>query len=394
MIHGAQAHSPRGVTTPPLRVLFLIDSLGHGGAEHLLAAYLRHFPDLNVTAEVCALQERSGNPLAEPIRRLGVPVHTLGVTRLRQRDAYPRVGRAVDAAKPDLIHAQLEFATILGGLAAHRRSIPMISTLHTIGKPDPLTREALRFGLEAWALRRFTDRVVAVSEFARRQYLTDLGLSDDRVVTIHNGIEIGRFQSTPDVGTAARSDLGIPPDVPLAVTVAVLRPPKGIDDMLAAMPEVLECQPDLHYLIVGEGPARHDLERLVSEHGLDERVIFAGNRSDVPRMLAAADVFVLPSHTEALPTAVAEAMAAGLPVVATRVGGIPEMVDRKTGILVEPGDQHGLALAVGDILAEPDRGRELGERGAQRAEQDFDIRRQTRRLVDEYRQLVPLGTHQ
>jgi glycosyltransferase involved in cell wall biosynthesis len=235
---------------------------------------------------------------------------------------------------------------------------------------------------------------VAVSEFARHEYLEDFGLYPSKVVTIHNGIDVERFRARPGMRAAARSELGIPPSVPLAITVAVLRGPKGIDDMLAAMPAAVERIPDLHYLVVGEGPARHDLERLVSEHGLDDRVIFAGNRSDVPGMLSAADVFVLPSHTEALPTAVAEAMAAGLPVVATRVGGIPEMVDRDTGILVEPGDRCGLAIAVGDILAASDMGRSLGERGAQRAEQHFEIRRQARQLVSEYRKLIPLGLHQ
>jgi glycosyltransferase involved in cell wall biosynthesis len=323
-----------------------------------------------------------------------VPVHTLAVTRLLRPDAYSQVSGAIDAARPDAIHAQLEFATILGGLAAHRRNIPMISTLHTIGKPDPFTRDALRFRLEARVLRRYADRVVAVSEFARREYLSGLGLPEDRVVTIHNGIEIERFRPEAGARTAARSELGIPPNVPLAVTVAVLRPPKGIDDMLAAMPAALDRQPDLHYLVVGEGSARRDLERLVSKYGLDERVILAGNRSDVPRMLAAADVFVLPSHTEALPTAVSEAMAAGLPVVATRVGGIPELVDRDTGILVERGDRHALAAAVCDIIEDPDLGRLLGERGARKAEQRLDIRQQARRLVTEYRELVPLGLQQ
>lgn len=394
MTHGAPTHDARALETPPLRVLFLIDSLGHGGAEHLLSAYLRHFPDLNVAAEVCALQERDGNPMAEPIRGLGVPVRTLAVTRLLRPDAYSQVNHAIETAKPDVIHAQLEFATILGGLAAHRRSIPMISTLHTIGKPDPLTRAALRFRIEAWSLRRLADRVVAVSEFARREYLADFGLSPSKVVTIHNGIDVERFRARPGMRAAARSELGIPSSVPLAITVAVLRGPKGIDDMLEAMPAAVERIPNLHYIVVGEGPARHDLERLVSERGLDGRVIFTGNRSDVPEMLAAADVFVLPSHTEALPTAVAEAMAAGLPVVATRVGGVPEMVDGDTGILVEPGDQHGLAVAIGDILTEPDMGSELGERGAQRAEQRFEIRKQARRLVTEYRKLIPLGLHQ
>ena len=388
MTHATPAQNTAAAGTGALRVLFLIDSLGHGGAEHLLAGYLREMPELGVVAEVCALQERDGNPLAQSIRQLGVPVHTLEVTRLRRPDAYAQVARTVKAAFPDVVHTQLEFSTILGGLAARRFGIPMISTLHTIGRPRHWTSADLRFRTEAWALRRFADRVVAVSEWARREYLELLRLPPDRVVTIHNGVDIDRFRVQPSVRAEARTELGISQEAPLAITVAVLRPPKGIDDMLGALSGAIRRIPDLHYLIVGDGPARRDLERSVTERALEDRVTFAGNRSDVPRMLAAADLFVLPSHSEALPTAVAEAMASGLPVVATRVGGIPEMVDDNTGILVEPGDEQGLATAIGDVLTDVERRRSLGRHGAQTAADHFAVRRQASRLVAEYRALT------
>jgi glycosyltransferase involved in cell wall biosynthesis len=390
MAHGLPALSARAVDSGSLRVLYLVDSLGQGGAEQLLAAYLRHLPELGVTAQVCVLQERDGNPIAEPIRQLGIPVRTLQVTRLRRPDAYAQVARVVSTGHTDIVHTQLEFATILGGLAAHRRNIPMISTLHTVGPAEPGLSSTLRSRTEAWALRRFADRIVAVSESARREYLEHLRLPPEKVVTIHNGIDIGRFRMQPSVRQEVRAELGIAPEASLAVTVAVLRPSKGIDDMLAALPSAIERVPDLHYLIVGDGSARQDLERLASEQGLADRVTFAGDRSDVPRMLAAADAFVLPSHTEALPTVVAEAMAASLPVVATRVGGTPEMVDHHTGILVDPGDRQGLATAIGDVLSDSDRGRALGERGARTAGERFDIRQQAGLLVAEYRELLRL----
>ncbi len=375
----------------PLRVQYLVDSLGYGGAEHLLAAYLRHLPDLGVTAEVCVLQERDGNPMAEPIRRLGIPVRSLNVTRLRRPDAYAQVAGAVSAAHPDLVHTQLEFATILGGLASHRRNIPMISTLHTIGRPRAGTRDDLRFRAEAWVLRRFAGRVVAVSESARREYIEHLRLPPEKVVTIYNGIDVDRFRVEPSVRAQVRAELGIPQKARLTATVAVLRPQKGIEDMLEALPAMVNRVPNLHYMVVGDGPDRQNLERKISERGLEDRVTLTGVRPDVPRMLAAADVFVLPSYTEALPTVVAEAMASGLPVVATRVGGIPEMVDDTTGILVDPGDREGLAAAVSAILTDNDMASALGDQGARTAERRFDIRKQAARLVTEYRELARSG---
>ncbi len=381
-------HRQEEVAAAPMRVLYLIDSLGPGGAEQLLAAYLGYLPTIGVDATVCALQERNGNPLAALIRRLGVDVFTLDVTRLRHPGAYRRVAAAIDRARPDLVHTQLEFADILGGLAASRRRIPVVSTLHTIGRPPAGTRDSLRFSLEGWALRRFATKVIAVSDGARKDHIRHLRLAPERVITIHNGIDLSRFRLDEGTRASARAELGIPQEAAVAVTVAVLRPPKGIQDMVAAMPAICDRVASPHYLVVGDGPARDFLEGQAAELAMTDRITFAGDREDVPRMLAAADAFVLPSYTEALPTVLAEAMAAGLPIVATRVGGIPEMVDDGNGLLVEPGDRTGLATAVTAILSNGDRAVRLGRSGAARAAARFDIRRQAARLVAEYRQVV------
>src|SRR3990172_9299932 len=191
---GMTTHRLRRAPTPfdpdrRLRVLFLIDSLGHGGAEHLLASYLDRLPAHGVDPVVVALQERDGNPLASVIVDTGVAVRTLGINRLRERSAYRRVAAVVAETAPDVVHTQLEFSNILGTVAAARLGIPTITTLHTLDRPAPWSRDAARFRLMAWVLRRRADRVIAVSRSARDHFLGRAHLDRDRVVTIFNGID-------------------------------------------------------------------------------------------------------------------------------------------------------------------------------------------------------------
>jgi glycosyltransferase involved in cell wall biosynthesis len=371
-----------------LRVLYLIDSLGRGGAEHLLESYLRLLPDLGVDATVVALQERGGNPFAESIREAGTSVRTLGIERLRDRRAYRQVAEAVGSADPDVVHTQLEFSYILGSIAARRRGIPNVATLHTLEEPPRFSRAWARNRLTAWVLRRYADRIVAVSDHARRHHLEHLRLPPAKVMTLYNGIPTDRFRVAAGDRAEVRAEFGIPADAAVIVTVAVLRPPKGIADMLTALPEVAARVPGACYLIVGDGPARAELEDQARRQDLEGRVHFAGRRADTPRMLAAADLFVLPSHTEALPTVVAEAMAAGLPVVATRVGGTPEMVSAETGQLVEPHRPDQLAAAVGAVLGDADGAARMGSRGRAVAAERFDLHRQAGALVELYRGLA------
>ncbi len=382
----APIHAP---VPAPMRVLYLIDSLGPGGAETLLAAYLRHLAANRVEPVVAVCQERLGNPLAEPIRSLGIPIIDLGIDRLRQRGAYRKVARLIDEVEPHIVHTQLEFSNVLGTIAAHRRGIPAVSTLHTLDRPEAGSRDARRFRLMAWVLRRFADRVIAVSESARVHHMAVAGLNPGRVITLHNGIDLGDFTAAPGTGSIARRELRIPPDAPLLLTVAVLREPKGLQHMITALPAVIDEVPDTRYLIVGDGDHRPHLETLARDLGVADRVVFAGVRTDIGRLLAAADVFVLPSLTEALPTVLVEAMAASLPVVASTVGGTPEMVvDDHSGYLVPPGDPDALTAPVARLLANPMQAAVMGRVGRRIAEARFDLRRQAAELVEEYRFLA------
>ena len=190
-----------------------------------------------------ALQDRGGNPTARDIEELGIPVVELGIERLRQRGAYREVAAAIRRSQPDLVHTQLEFSNVLGAAAASRAGLPVVSTLHTLEEPARWSRAWLRMRVMAWSLRRHADRVIAVSEHARQHHLRHLGLPADLVETIHNGIDTGRFVVPRADGERARAEMGIPPTAKLIITVAVLRPPKGIDVMLGALPDILRESP-------------------------------------------------------------------------------------------------------------------------------------------------------
>ncbi len=382
MRHGAVGASSRRYT-----IVYVIDGLGMGGAERLTVSVLRHLDRERFSPRVCFFQTRGGNPMEEAIRSLNVPVSHVPVTRLRDPLALPRLLRYLRRVKADLIHTQLEFANILGNLAARVLHLPSVCTTHVLLTEEGRWKPRLHEAVEWETLRRFCGRVIAVSEGARRQYLTGKRFPPQKVVTLYNGIDLEPFRGL-DRGRArqeVRRELGVPLRARLLVTVAVLRRPKGIAVMLRALPEILRWAGDVYYLIVGDGPERENLAAVADETGLRGRVIFAGMREDVPRLLAAGDVFVLPTLSEALPTVLAEAMAARLPIVASAVGGVPEMVeDGRNGLLVPAGDSEALAEACLGLLSAPDRRAAMAQRGWEIVQRKFDIRRQVRALENIY----------
>src|SRR2546426_2421479 len=189
---------------------------------------------------------------------------------------------------------------------------------------------------------------------------------------IPNGVDLSRFCPGPG---HFPSDLGIPSGVPVAVMVARMAEGKGHAAAIAAWPSVLRSVPEARLLLVGSGPAEPELARRAAELGIGSHVIFAGSRPDLPRLLRASSLAVLPSQSEALPTTLIEAAACGLASVATRVGGVPEVVlDGETGILVTPGDQQGLGDAVGALLVDRERREAMGRAARRLAEERFDLR--------------------
>jgi glycosyltransferase involved in cell wall biosynthesis len=374
----------------PIRVTYLIDSLGMGGAERVLLSTLQHLDRERFEPRVCALQERDGNPLTAAVRDLGITVDMVPVGRLRDPRALARVVRYLRSSRAELLHTQLEFSNILGGVAAKIRRIPCVSTLHTFDDPPAGTRDAWRTRLMWGSMRRLHSRVIAVSEAVRLHHMEHGGLPAGKIVTIYNGVDLSAFEpEATSIRESLRGDLGIGPDAPVMVSVAVLREAKGMQHLLDAMNKIRQTVPSVRLVIVGEGEHGMALRQHSERLGLGEHVVFTGMRSDVADLLTMSDLFVLPTLGDVLPTVVAEAMAAGLPVVATNVGGLPEMVeDGSTGLLVSPASAAELANACARLLDDPDLASGMGRAGRVLATERFDVRGQLARLSELYESLV------
>jgi glycosyltransferase involved in cell wall biosynthesis len=368
-------------------VAFVIDGLGMGGAERLMVPILKHLDRDRFNAHVCALQTKDGNPMAEQIRPLGIPVECLDIKHLRDVEAVPRLVRYLKAIGADLVHTQLEFSNILGNISAKLLRLPSVCTIHIMPSLDVKPKSKLHQRVEWFSLRHFCDRVIAVSEEARQYHLAISGASASQVTMLYNGIDLAGFTGMDRAHerAAVRSELGIPADANVLTTVAVLRPQKGIQFMIRALPAILAAHPDSYYLVVGDGSQRAALLEEAQKAGVGERVIFAGMRHDVPRLLAASDVVVLPTLTEALPTVLAEAMAARLPIIASRVGGVPEMVtDEVNGCLVPPEDVEALVSACSQLLRDAQLRMTMGVEGWNTVDRKFNIERQVDKLEELY----------
>ncbi len=369
--------------TRKYKIAYVIDGLSMGGAERLMVPILKHLSRTDFDAYVCALQSKDGNPMADEIRALGIPVDCLDIKHLRDWNGLPRLIKYLKENDVDLVHTQLEFANILGNISARFLLLPSVCTIHVMPSLDVKAKSKLHQRLEWFVLKYFCDRVISVSEEARQYHLQISGASQSRVSTIYNGIDLSGFLTLDRQLERAdvRAELGIPSDANLLTTVAVLRPQKGIQYMIRAMSAVLPAIPNAYYLVVGDGSHRNLLIEEANKSNLANRVIFTGMRKDVARLLSASDVFVLPTLTEALPTVLAEAMAAKLPIVASRVGGIPEMITAgQNGCLVEPEDVDGLAHACIDLLANREKRATMSAEGWKTVNQKFNIEKQVDQL--------------
>lgn len=371
------------------KITHLIDGLGAGGAERLLVAYAPRLVKLGYDVEVVVLQERGAIRMQNQLTAAGIPVRRIPVDNLRRVDQVIGFHREMKRSGRDLLHAHLEFASMLSAISAHMQHKAMVATLHTLDAPEAVDRNSFRRWLMYKTLERYADTVICLTK-ANAEIARQTGLGDAAVEILPNGIEVDQFGATPTLDRAAiRGQFGIPLDATLAVAVCVLRPEKGLDRLLKTLPAVRARTPDTHLLIVGDGPEMDRLTGIVAAEGLTEFVHFAGYRSDVSDIMQASDVFVLPTMFDAQPTVIIEAMATSLPVVSTTFGGVPDMVtDGEHGLLVPPGEVPALTEALARVIGDPELARRMGRAGRARAEAEFAIDRQIERLADIYDALI------
>jgi glycosyltransferase involved in cell wall biosynthesis len=368
------------------RILLLIKGLGRGGAEQLLLSAAPHLDRSRFRYEVAYILPMK-DALVQPLEELGLPVHCLGGTR-GGGWAF-RLRSMVREKRIDLVHAHLPYAAVGARLGlrlppTHGRRCALVYTEHNVwGCYHPLTRWANLLTLP------MSDHVFTVSEAVGRSMRSPrwLPLRPPAIETLHHGLDWNDFSQTAMTPTARR-EFWIPLSAPLIGTVANFRREKGHRYLLEAFGKVREAHPDTRLLLVGQGPLEGETRRRAADQGLDGSVIFAGYRDDALRILPTFDVFVLPSQHEGLSIALLEAMALGRPIVATRVGGVPEVVeDGVTGFLVPPRDPAALAAAIVTLLESPALRERMGEAARRRATH-FDIRSSVRRVEQVYEELL------
>jgi glycosyltransferase involved in cell wall biosynthesis len=234
-----------------------------------------------------------------------------------------------------------------------------------------------------WPAMYLPDVVVTVSKTLRRDLLSRLWIKPRHIVSVHTGIRLDEFSEVA-CRDSVRADLGIPANASLLIYTGRLVTGKGLDDLLHAFQSVSSSRPDTYLLLAGAGPLLEPLQKLASKLDISERTVFSGFRNDVARLLSVSDLFVQPSLTEGLSQSIIEAMASGLCVVATHVGGTPELVENGvTGILVAPSDRAQLTDALSVALDNRQRREEFGQRGKEFVHNSFTIQN----MVDEYDRL-------
>jgi len=336
------------MTARRIRVAYLIDRLQRAGAQAHLGQLVSRLDGGGFEPEVLCLL--AGGPVAEEMKAHGVAVEVLGLGRLYGPRALAelfRLARRLRERRVDVLHTYLVSANIYGTIAARMAGVPVITSRRDTG----FSRNWRLRLVEERLINPLVDRVVAVSpavaELTRREH----GIPPERLVTIENGVDVDVWTPEGQPRAEARRELGLRDDGVAVGVIGHLSPVKGHADFLAAAARVSEEAPSTRFVFVGDGPLRPTLHALAASLGLGDRVVFAGTRADMPRVLSALDVVAVPSHSEGMSNALLEAMAMALPVVATRVGGNPDVVrDGETGRLVAPRDAADLARVLVELV--------------------------------------------
>lgn len=366
-------------TRLPIRLMLFTDSFIAGGTERQFVETLRLLDRTRYDIRVGCLKRRG--PFLADVEAAGVPVLEFPIRSLHGVDTvqwFARLVRYLRAERIDVVHAFEFYTSLFAVLAARVARVPvaLASRRDLLSLRSPARQWAIRLGGLA------AHGIVANSTAAvQRLYL---GLNR-KVTVIPNILDKSTFCTTR-TPHEVRSELGLSADAPVFGAVSALRPEKGLETLLEAAAHVFRSLPEARLVIAGDGSEQARLKSLASQLNIAERVIFAGHRSDVPDVLSALDVVVSPSDTESLPNAVLEAMALARPVVATRVGGTPELVvDGETGYLVDSGASQPMAERIMELLRDSNVRSSMGDAGRERVTERYSPEHVRRALDTLYR---------
>lgn len=345
-----------------------------GGGERMAVAIAKRLDRDRFESTLCVSRWSEGErSLATPAKILRELEETdtdfIGLERSSKAAlwAWTPLVRRLRASRVDVIHGHMFGSNVWAALIGRLAGVPVVIGHEHVWSFD---RQPVRRLLDREVIARGADAFLAVSEDTRKKMIEVEGIDPQKVTYVPNGIAV---QPEGD-GARVRAELGIPDDAPVVGSVGLLRAQKALDVLIRAVARLAPAHPGLRLLIAGDGEEQAALERLISELGVADTVTLLGFRTDVPDLLAAFDIAVSSSQFEGSPLAVMEFMEAAKPIVATSVGGVPELItDGETGRIVPPGEPERLADAIGDLLNDPEHGRELGRRARERRRREFSL---------------------
>jgi L-malate glycosyltransferase len=368
----------------PIKILKFLTLFAVGGTERQFTYVTKGLDRSRFDVHVGCLS-REGKLLKE-IEALNVPISEYRISCLYGATTMRRQWQFAQSLRREgvrLVHAYGFYPNVFCVPPARLAGCATIASVRDTGV---FTSQIKLKSLAQKTACRMADRVIANS-IAVRDWLTSLGMKEKQITVIPNGIIVPERTVTTDV--PVRRQLGIPPNAPLIAVVCRLNKNKGVEYFLQAAVTVSRQFPEARFLIVGgsyfDASYQPSLERFATELGLKDRVMLTGERSDIPKLLQEVDLSVLPSLSEGLSNSLLEAMAARVPVVATNVGGNPEVVlDGRTGLLVPPRDPDALANAMSRILQSPETAKKFGDAGYDRVKSQFSLEATLRRTEDLY----------
>lgn len=395
------------MSSEKITVMQAIGNLNIGGAQEVVSTLVGCLPSQECHSIVCTLRDGA---LRQEIEKAGIHVEVLTGRRYNVLNLpmfivdQIKLGREIKSIiekhNVDIIQTHL-----LGSLDFLVMLLPYVSPLRSV----IWTFHNIRFELNAsrltehyWTLRpkKFGHRLlyrlgsyliggfVAVSDQVKQAMIEMIGPIGSKVTVICNGIDTRKYEKVVDK-ELVRSQFGLDLQKHLIVVVATLKEQKGHRYLVDALASVVPQNPQVHAIFIGNGPLRAELESQVNERDLNGHIYFLGDRHDVPELLAASDLFVLPSLWEGLPMALLEAMATGLPVIATKVSGTVQVViPDESGILVPPGDVEELAQSIGSLLHDPKRAKAMGQAARRRVVENFSAQKQAAEHLSLYYRLL------
>ncbi len=346
-----------------INIVHLIPAISFGGgAENVLYHLLRTIDRSRF--QMTVLYWGPNDDMAADLRDMGVKVIKLSFKRVISVDSVLEIARAVKAVKGDLLHTHFMDADLLGFLTTRWIRIPLIAQIHSF--PFPVCkRHAWRY----WWMSLGISRIISVSQTVKKYIVSKTGIGEERFRVVYNGIDLKVFDQRVQKAdrAALRQAFKISEDDRVIGNVSRLIPDKGQEFLIRAMPVICQAFPVVKLLIVGDGPLRAGLEHLACSLGVAERIIFAGKRRDVPELLSIMDFFVFPTFHEAFGICVLEAMAAGIPIIATDDAAIPEIITHgENGWLVSPGSSEQIGEALKRLLSNAELSRRLAANARER----------------------------